>query len=267
MINEVFLSLEKTESLVLRTVDWSETSRISTLWTKNFGKVRALAKGGRRLKSSFENALDLLTHCNIVLLRKTSGSLDLLTEAQVLNAFLGLRKDLNALHASYYLAELLSDWTEDYDPNPVIFEQALLALTTWSELGNGKDYVNQDERQGRIAAVLFRFEFILLLELGFRPELKMCTGCSEAVKEFQYVFSPAGGGVKCRTCSLADRTSFKISSESLQVLISLEGVSMENLKIIPLQIRKELRKIFGRYITYLMGRRPKLLTYLEAGCI
>ena len=261
------MSLEKTESLVLRTVDWSETSRISTLWTKKFGKVRALAKGGRRLKSSFENALDLLTHCSIVLLRKTSGSLDLLTEAQVLHGFSGLRKDLNALHASYYLAELLSEWTEDYDPNPVIFEQALLALTTWSDLGDGKVCAGREERQGRIAAVLFRFEFILLLELGFRPELKMCTGCSGEVDEFQNVFSPAGGGVKCRICSLADRTSFKISSESLQVLISLEGVSMENLKIIPLQIRKELRKIFGRYITYLMGRRPKLLTYLEAGCI
>lgn len=59
---------------------------------QRFGKVRALAKGGRRLKSSFENALDLLTHCNIVLLRKTSGSLDLLTEAQVLHGFSGLRK-------------------------------------------------------------------------------------------------------------------------------------------------------------------------------
>ncbi|NDH05069.1 DNA repair protein RecO, partial [bacterium] len=68
------MSLEKTESLVLRTVDWSETSRISTLWTKDFGKVRTLAKGGRRLKSSFENALDLLTYCSIVLLRKTSGT-------------------------------------------------------------------------------------------------------------------------------------------------------------------------------------------------
>jgi len=53
------------------------TSRIATLWTREFGKVRALAKGGRRLKSSFESALDLLTVCSIVFLRKSSGSLDL----------------------------------------------------------------------------------------------------------------------------------------------------------------------------------------------
>src|SRR2546430_2452928 len=74
---------EKATALVLRTTDWSETSRIATLWTREFGKVRVLAKGGRRLKSAFENALDLLTLCSIVLLRKSSGGLHLLTEAPV----------------------------------------------------------------------------------------------------------------------------------------------------------------------------------------
>ena len=78
---------EKALALVVRGTDWSETSRITTLFTREFGKVRALAKGGRRLKSAFENALDLLTHCSIVFLRKSSGSLDLLTEARVVQRF------------------------------------------------------------------------------------------------------------------------------------------------------------------------------------
>ena len=99
---------KKPLALVLRTTDWSETSRIATLWTREFGKVRALAKGGRRLKSNFENALDLLTVCSIVFLRKSSGSLDLLTEAQVVQRFPRLRTDLAALYAAYYVAELLA---------------------------------------------------------------------------------------------------------------------------------------------------------------
>ena len=77
------MSTEKALALVLRTTDWSESSRIATLWTRELGKVRALAKGGRRLRSAFDSALDLLTVCSIVLIRKSSGSLDLLTEAQV----------------------------------------------------------------------------------------------------------------------------------------------------------------------------------------
>src|SRR5213079_2445655 len=120
--------MEKALALVVRTTDWSETSRIATLWTREFGKVRALAKGGRRLRSNFETALDLLTVCSIVLLRKSSGSLDLLTEARVLQRFGQLRTELPALYAGYYLAELLADWTEDYDPHPVLFDETLATL-------------------------------------------------------------------------------------------------------------------------------------------
>src|SRR5947209_2969993 len=118
----------KATALILRTTDWSESSRIATLWTREFGKVRALAKGGRRLKSNFESALDPLNVCGIVLLRKPSGSLDLLTEAQVVQRFPRLRTDLEALYAAYYLAELLADWTEENDPHPGLFDEALATL-------------------------------------------------------------------------------------------------------------------------------------------
>src|SRR5947199_6153646 len=148
---------EKALALVVRTTDWSETSRIATLWTREFGKVRALAKGGRRLRSNFESALDLLTLCSIVFLRKSSGSLDLLTEAQVVQRFPRLSTDLPALYAGYYIAELLSDWTEDDDPHPTLFEEA---LTTLSQLG--QPGVPTGPR-------LARFEVVLLRELGYSP--------------------------------------------------------------------------------------------------
>ena len=119
---------EKALALVVRTTDWSETSRIATLWTREFGKIRALAKGGRRLRSNFESALDLLTVCSIVFLRKSSGGLDLLTEAQVVQRFPHLRTDLTALYAGYYIAELLASWTQEYDPHPRLFDAALETL-------------------------------------------------------------------------------------------------------------------------------------------
>src|SRR5438128_7254069 len=130
--------MEKATALVVRTTDWSETSRIATLWTREFGRVRVLAKGGRRLKSNFESALDLLTVCSIVLLRKSSGGLDLLTEAQVVKRFPRLRSDLQALYAAYYVAELLAEWTEDYDPHPGLFDEALGTLEDLG-VGNGSD--------------------------------------------------------------------------------------------------------------------------------
>src|SRR4051794_37672353 len=155
------MAAEKAQALVLRTTDFSETSRIATLWTREFGRVRALAKGGRRLRSNFESALDLLTVCSIVFLRKSSG-LDLLTEAQVVERFGALRRDLPALYAGYYLAELLGDWTEDYDPHPALFDAARRTL---QELGAG---------QVPAGPRLARFEFELLRELGYRPVLDRC---------------------------------------------------------------------------------------------
>src|SRR3954451_371601 len=98
---------EKAVGLVVRTHDWSETSRIAVLFTREFGKVRVLAKGGRRLKSNFEVALDLLTVCSIVLLRKSSGGLDLLTEARAEERFAGLRTASPALYAAAYVADAL----------------------------------------------------------------------------------------------------------------------------------------------------------------
>src|SRR5207244_10805444 len=125
-------------------------SCIATCWTREFGKVRALAKGGRRLKSSFESSLDLLTFCDIVLIRKTSGALDLLTEARVHERFGRLRHDLQALYAAYYVAELLCDWTLDHDPHPALLDEALATLQTL-----GQPDVAAGPR-------LARFELILL---------------------------------------------------------------------------------------------------------
>src|SRR5438128_5973550 len=186
---------EKAQALVLRTTDWSESSRIATLWTREFGKVRVLAKGGRRLKSNFENALDLLTLCRIVFLRKSSSgfgspSLDLLTEAQVVERFPRLRTDLPALYAAYYIAELLSDWTEDYDPHPLLFDEALATLRSLGQPAKIEDRGSRIEDSSRSLQSsildaqssilnpqsskspspgprLARFELVLLRELGY----------------------------------------------------------------------------------------------------
>src|SRR6476646_7047772 len=170
------VAAEKARALVLRTTDWSETSRIATLWTREFGKVRALAKGGRRLRSNFESALDLLTLCRIVFLRKSSGSLDLLTEAQVVERFPRLRIDLAALYAAYSVAELLADWTQDYDPHPLLFDEALDTLQT---LGSAEGRSPPTEPGPRLA----RFEMVLLRELGYSPVLDHCAGCGGALAE------------------------------------------------------------------------------------
>src|SRR5204863_4232737 len=99
-------------AIVLRLVEFSETSLVTTLFTEDFGKVGALAKGARRPKSAFEGALDLLALVRILFLRKSSDSLDLLTEARLERRFRSAQRDLPRLYAGYYVAELLAELTD-----------------------------------------------------------------------------------------------------------------------------------------------------------
>jgi DNA repair protein RecO (recombination protein O) len=244
------VAAEKALALVLRTTDWSETSRIATLWTREFGKVRGLAKGGRRLKSNFETALDLLTVCSIVLLRKSSGSLDLLTEAQVVKRYPRLRTDLPALYAAYYIAELLSDWTQEYDPHPSLFDEALATLDDL-----GRPGVATGPR-------LARFELAFLRELGYSPVLEVCAACGRPVTGRDLAFSPAAGGVLCTACASRQRDRRPLSAEAWRALRAWSQPGGAEPGDWNLAVRTEVRQLLGQYVTSLRGRRPRLLSYL-----
>jgi len=240
----------KATALVLRTTDWSESSRICTLWTREFGKVRALAKGGRRLKSAFESALDLLTVCSIVLLRKSSGGLDLLTEAQVVQRFSRLTSDLPALYAGYYIAELLADWTEEDDPHPNLFEEALATLSVL-----GKADVPTGPR-------LARFEMVLLRELGYSPALGSCAVCAAPVDGRRLGFSVAAGGVVCAACQAKALDRRPLTVGAWQALRQLSQPGDAWRQVADAAVRGEVRQVLNHYVTYVMGRRPRLLPYL-----
>jgi DNA repair protein RecO (recombination protein O) len=241
---------EKAEGLVIRFTDFSETSRIVTLWTREFGKVRGLAKGGRRLKSNFENGLDLLTVCSIVLLRKTSGGLDLLTEAQVRGRFAALRSDLAALYAGYYVAELLGAKTEDYDPHPVLYDETLATLQRLGAPGV------------LTGPCLAHFELVLLRELGYAPALESCAGCMAALPERGLAFSAAGGGVLCPRCQAKQSERRPVSVAAVRALRQLSQPGDGWRQVEEPTARAEVRQVLNHYITYLLGRRPRLLPYL-----
>jgi DNA repair protein RecO (recombination protein O) len=244
------MSTEKARALVIRNTDWSETSRISTLWSRELGKIRCLAKGGRRLKSNFESALDLLTVCDIVFIRKSSGGLDLLTEARVQERFPRLRVDLPALYAAYYLAELLGDWTEVYDPHPPLFEEAMETLRCLGQPGIS------------IGPRLARFELVFLRELGYGPALETCAACAAPVTGGGLAFSPAGGGVICPACQHGQRDRRALTPAAWQALRQLNGRGDAWQDIQDTGVRQDVRQVLNDYVTYLLGRRPRLLPYL-----
>ena len=182
------MASEKAIALVLRVIDFSETSCVVTLFTREFGKLTGLAKGGRRLKGPFESALDLLALVRLVFLRKSSDAFDLLTEAKLKRRFRGHDRDLSAYYAGYYVAELLIELTDDYDPHPALFD---LAEQTLAGLSSG----------GPAPLLIFRYELAALDILGFLPVLEICAECGANVPlTGRVAFGAIQGGVLCSRC-------------------------------------------------------------------
>ena len=244
------MAAERTLAIVLRGVDVFESSKVLTLFTRDLGKVSALAKGARRLKSPFASGLDLLSVCDIVLLHKASDALDLLTEAVLVERQDPFRRDLAALYAGYYVSELLHDLTDHHDPHPRLFDSARVTLR---HLG---DPLLRSRR-------VLRFELACLRELGHLPALEACVHCGEIVETRgeSVAFGLATGGVLCPGCRPGQPHVATLSGRTIGALRALsepgDGWREPGLPI------ASARSTVGAVISHLMGRRPKMLSYLS----
>ncbi len=248
------MSSEKATAIVLRVVEFSETSSVVTLLTREFGKVRALAKGARRPKGPFESALDLLALCRIVFLRKSSDALDLLTEAKLERRFRPHGGSLSNLYAAYYVAELLSELTDDYDPHPELFDAAAQILAALAS-------------SDAVAPEVLRFELTALRVLGHMPSLDCCAECGQPVDAGGRVpFSQSAGGVLCKSCRAGQKGVVSISDEVRQALAKLAEIDGRASRQVSLErnVYGELRAVLNHYWAHLLGREPRMHRYLGA---
>lgn len=244
---------EKTTAVVLRVVDFSESSSVVTLFTSDFGKISGLAKGGRKPKGSFESALDLLSLVRVVFLRKSSGTLDLLTEAKLERRFRPGANELTRLYSGYYVAELLNELTHDHDPHPELFE--LAERTLW-ELSRAAE---------EPAAIVLRFELGLLRETGHLPALTSCAECgADLLVTPRVTFGILDGGGLCAKCRVGKRQLVSVRREVLQTLQEFaERGSEQPPVVLPRERLGELRGLLNHYLVNLLGTRPRLHDFLQ----
>lgn len=247
------MSLEKTDAIIIRLADFSESSRVVTMFTRDLGKVSALAKGAKRLKGPFDAAIDLLSTCRVVFLRKSSGALDILTEAQLIKRFKPEGKSLHTVYGGYYVAELLGGLTEDGDPHPRLFDEAVQTL----------DRLQSDAQP---LMVVMRFELLILREIGQLPEFDACQVCGRDVESTRGIrFWVSQGGLVCSECGRPEYEHTEIAPGTIQLLrrmATADGSLAARLAPSPAQYR-ELRRVVTSAICHAMERRPKMLRYLK----
>ena len=150
---------------MLRTIKLGEADKIVTIATEGRGKVRAVAKGVRKTKSRFGARLEPLTHVAL-LLYEGRGDLDTITQAETVEAFRGVREDLDRLTQATALLEAVDHLVQEKEENPRLLHMLLGALRTLEA--------------GPAPLVVPAFFWKLLAQEGFRPLLEECASCAPA---------------------------------------------------------------------------------------
>lgn len=250
------MAAEKTDAIVLRVIEFSETSCVLTLYTREFGKTTGLAKGARRKKSPFEAALDVLSLVRLVFLRKTPPAMELLTEAKLERRFRAGAVDLSRLYAAYYVIELLLIMTEGGEPQPELFD---LAAETIRKLDDGEQSPFK---------LLTRFELGLLRILGHQPMLTACVDCSRPIPEnaTRFNFCSISGGIVCGRCRSGKTGVLNLSREALDWMTRGLQPEEEGERLAPeLSPRgcTEVRRILNHFENSLAGFRLPVQDFLS----
>ena len=250
------------QGVIIKQTKLGEIDKILTIYTPEFGKLKAVARGACRPKSKLGGNVEPLTHSLISLAK--GRNLDIVTQSQTINGFLALKSDLWRLACALYILELIDSFTVEGSENRPLFDLLL-------------EILNQLSQPESNEIALRYFELHLLHHLGYRPQLRRCVSCDLPLKPVVNFFSPGKGGILCPHCNseenrqyeqmeaISAKPSFPLSVEALKVLRlwqNCDYATAKRVKIKP-ELSWELEQVLLRYIEYLLQRELKSLTWLE----
>jgi DNA repair protein RecO (recombination protein O) len=192
----------KTEAVVLRSIRLGEADRVLHLYTAEYGRVGAVAKGVRRVKSRLGGRLEPLSRVQLVL-HQGRGELCTISQADTVHAHAALRERRDSLERGTQACEAVLRLLDSSEPNPLAYNL----------LCNELALLDADPAHAcRSQALAFRIK--LLLAAGFAPELASCATCGDA--EHLGGFSPSAGGVVCAGCEAG---SFPLGEDAHRFLV------------------------------------------------
>ena len=227
-----------------------EADLVVTLFTKDRGKLRAVAKGARRTSSKLLGHLEPLTHVRLSLAQ--GRNLDYITQAQVIESFSDLKEDLDAIIKGLYLAELMDGFGSEASSNQPLFQLGVEILKS----------IGQEPASDW---PLRFFEMHLLRLSGFMPELYQCVECQRPLSPGNHRFSPTLGGTLCNDCQPLRAQVRPLSLRVLKVLRLLHRgplPSVMGLKADP-GLAYELKSVLGSTVSYWLDKEIRSNSFLE----
>lgn len=240
----------RAEALTLRKMPLGEADLLLTLYTREAGKLRAVAKGARRSTSRLVGHFEPLTLNRLSLVR--GRNLDIVTQAQVIENFTALKGDLTGITKGLYVAELVDGFGAEAHPNQPLYD---LALETLQAIG-----------EDPASDLPLRFFELHLLEVsGLMPELYRCVECLKPLVPGRHRFTPNGGGTLCADCRPADASLRPLSLGAVKVLRLLHRSSLAELPAINMNqtLELELKSILTTTVQYWLDKEIRSNSFLE----
>lgn len=231
----------KVDAVILRHSDYGEADRLLTLFTREAGKLRAIAKGVRKMQSRKAGHLEPFTRVTLMLAQ--GHDLWIVTQAEATELYQPLRENLTLIGYAGYVVELLDRFTYEEGQNWQLYQ---LLVETLGRLASEPDPF----------VPIHYYEMRLLDLMGFRPMLFECASCSKAIQPEDQYFSAERGGVLCPDCGLQVNVVRPISMDALRYLRHFQRSSYNDAKRAnPGQdTRDEVEAILNYYLTYLLER-------------
>ena len=238
------------DAVVLRHSDWGEADRMLSVFTRQAGKLRVVAKGVRKLRSRKAGHLEPFTHVRLLLAR--GRDFWIVTQAETIDAYLPLREDLLRTGYAAYLVELLDRFTYEEGEAPGLFQLLVEGLARVELLPD--------------PFISVRYYELRLLDLvGFRPDLFHCVSCGDEIQPLDQFFDALKGGVICPNCIGHIPSARPVSRDSLRFLRHLQRSPFQEAARAdpPGPVRTEMDALLNYYLTYLLERRLNSPHFLD----
>ncbi len=244
--------LTRDQAICLRTVDYSETSQVVTLFTKDSGKIAAIAKGAKRPRSPFQGPIEVFSFGDIVYAPSRTGKLATLTEFEQKPVFRPLRTKLSALNCALFTAELLDVFMREADTHSDLFDSFYQFLCD----------VQQTEDDFSALSLLVLFQLTLLNDIGTRPVLARCANCNTAFDERwpEAYFSSTANGLICFDCEQTFVDKIRLTKNAARCLNELKLIKSASQPTMD-----EIEKVLIYHFTALMHHPPKMAKHFLKG--
>ena len=245
----------KAQAVVLRETNWSETSQLVTLLTDTHGLIRGLAKGSKRQSPSsigrFSGGLEMLSLGQVVAVVKPTVGLATITEWDLIDPHIHLRRNWQAQQLAFYAADLLCALLAEHDVHSGVFTAAA-------------DYLKSLSLPGPCWSCVLEFQWRLLVDIGLQPRLDDDVQTGDILKPADtYLFDASAGGlvVDARPQSPwpnheTGNGPWRVRSQTVELLREIAGTWEKEQSMPTMQPIPAMRacRLLNAYIRHVLGR-------------